>query len=153
METISESEFDSLFDVSPVVMAYFSHYKWGWDIQIISVEFGFVTYKNLPKVGDVLQPYGDPSDVTESTGWNCVVESYDPLADDGAGRIAVRNLIAEDQVYEVKGVDVDGMTFILWAYDSEAGTFQIHKSNPETGYNGEISGRTLLFEVTILNIT
>jgi hypothetical protein len=134
-------------------MAYFSHYKWGWDVQVVSSEFGIVTYKNVPKVGDVVYPYGDPMDSYTPEGWACVVTSYDPLADGGAGRIVVEHQISEADVYAVKGVDTDGMTFVLSAIDVEAGTFQIHKSDPTTGYNGEISGRTLLFEITVLNIT
>jgi hypothetical protein len=37
-------------------------------------------------------------------------------------------------------------------YDSENETFEIHLSDPSIGYNGEISGRALYFEVTIISI-
>jgi hypothetical protein len=86
-------------------------------------------------------------------GWDCVVESYDSLYDNGNGRIMVRHLVTETDVYNREGTDYLGASFVLSAVDEDAGTFQIHKSNADTGYNGEISGRTLLFEVTILNIT
>ena len=54
---------------------------------------------------------------------------------------------------EVKGVDIDGSTFVISEFNSTAGTFQISKSDSSTGYNGEIAGRELFFEVTIIDVT
>jgi len=152
VQTITEDEYRQTFEGNPVEMAYVDHYKWGWECQIIEVQFGFVTFKNLPLVDDLVYPYGNPGDADSPAGWECTVESYDPSADDGVGRILVRHGLTEEDVYNVKGVEHDGTVFVVSALDSESGTFQIHRSDPETGYNGEISGRTLLFEVTIINI-
>jgi len=152
IQTITEDEYRQTFEGNPVEMAYVDHYKWGWECLIIEVQFGFVTFKNLPSVDDIVYPYGDPGDADNPAGWECEVESYDPSADDGVGRILVKHGITEEDVYNVKGVEYDGTVFVVSAFDSESGTFQIHRSNSESGYNGEISGRTLLFEVTIINI-
>jgi FKBP-type peptidyl-prolyl cis-trans isomerase 2 len=153
VETLLETEFRSLFGVAPTVMGIASHYKWGWDVLITQVASGFVTFKSIPVVGDIVTPYGDPNDPDEPTGWQCVVQSYDPTADGGDGRIGVRHLITEEDTYMREGVDHLGASFVLSAVDEDAGTFQIHQIDTETGYNGEISGRTLLFEVTILEIS
>ncbi len=150
--TLYETEFLNLFGVSPVPMSIVPHYKWGWDVLITDVSLGSVTYKNIPTVGEVVTPYGDPNDSDDPMGWECVVESYDLLYDDGAGLITVQHLLTEEDTYWREGVDHEGVSFVLSAVDEDAGTFQIHKINPDTGYNGEISGRTLLFEVTILAI-
>jgi len=150
--TVDETEFLDLFDMSPVPMSIVPHYKWGWDVLITDVSSGSVTYKNIPTVGEVVTPYGDPNDPDDPMGWECVVESYDPLYDEGAGRITVQHILTDADTYWREGVDHEGVSFVLSAVDEDAGTFQIHKINPDTGYNGEISGRTLLFEVTILAI-
>lgn len=153
VETVSETDFTTLFGASATLMSLTPHYKWGWDVLVVEIKPGFVTYKNMPTVGQVVAPFGDPNDPDTPMGWDCVVESYDPLYDNGDGRIMVRHLITETDVYNREGTDYLGVSFVLSAVDEDAGTFQIHKSNTDTGYNGEISGRTLLFEVTILNIT
>lgn len=153
VETVTESEFSSLFGSSATLMTIVPHYKWGWDVLVVQIASGYVTIKNLPTVGEVVTPYGDPDDPDFPLGWECVVESYDAAADDGAGRIEVRHLLTEADTYYREGEDHTGVQFVLSDVDEEAGTFTIHKIDTDTGYNGEISGRTLLFEVTIINIT
>lgn len=152
VETIDQTSFESLFGVSAEPMVVASHYKWGWDVLVTEVSLGVVTYKNIPSVGEIVTPYGDPNDYDDPMGWECEVESYDVHYDDGVGRIVVRHLLTDADTYCREGVDHLGASFVLSDVDEGAGTFQIHKIDPETGYNGEISGRTLLFEVTILAI-
>lgn len=153
VETVDETSFRSLFGVSPEPMTIVPHYKWGWDVLVTEVSSGIVTYKNIPTVGEVVTPFGDPNDPDDPMGWECAVESYDVYYDGGAGRITVRHLLTEADTYWREGVDYLGTSFVLSDVDEEAGTITIHKIDAETGYNGEISGRTLLFEVTILEIT
>lgn len=150
--TVSDTDFTLQFRTPATLMTVLQHYKWGWDVLVVKIESGFVTYKNMPTVGQVVTPYGDPNDLDDPMGWECVVESYEPSYDDGVGRLKVRHMVSEGDVYNVQGTDYDDTWFVLYAVDSEAGTFEIHKSDPETGYNGEISGRPLLFEITIINI-
>lgn len=153
VETMTESEYTSLFKTTPTLMTLVSHYKWGWDVLVVQVESGYVTFKNIPTVGEVVTPYGDQDDPDFPMGWDCVVETYDAAADDGTGRIAVRHLLTEADTYQREGEDHTGVSFVLSDVDEDAGTFTIHKIDSASGYNGEISGRTLLFEVTIINIT
>jgi FKBP-type peptidyl-prolyl cis-trans isomerase 2 len=61
-------------------------------------------------------------------------------------------MIGPEDVYNVKGVDSNGYTFVLSAYDSANETFRISYVDSTTGYNGEIAGRTLYFEVTIISV-
>jgi len=151
-ETMSESSFKNLFNIEPVVMDRLPHYIWKWDVLVVEVSSGVVTFKSIPDVDQVVYPFGDPSDGEDPQGWVCTVESVDPLANGGVGEIVVRHQITEEDVYMIKGVLYSGQAFILSGVDEANGTFEVHKSNPEIGYNGEISGRTLYFEVTILNI-
>ena len=149
-EIMPESNFKALFNIEPVVMDFVPHFKWKWDVLVVEVSMGVVTFKHAPTIGQVVYPFGDPSDDEDPAGWACVVESFDPGASDGAGEVVVRHLVTEADVYAVKGVMYTGQVFILSGYDSVNETFEIHRSNPETGYNGEISGRTLYFKVTIV---
>jgi FKBP-type peptidyl-prolyl cis-trans isomerase 2 len=151
-ETMPETDFRTLFAIEPVEMDKVPHFVWKWDVLVIDVSFGIVTFKHVPDVGEVVYPFGDPTDNEDPNGWACEVESYDPAANEGVGEVVVRHQVVEEDVYEVKGTIYTGQPFVVSGYDDANGTFEIHKSNPETGYNGEISGRTLFFEVTILGI-
>jgi len=152
IEVMTEDQFRDVYDDEPIPMHRYTHFFWGWDVVVVERIGGTVTLRNEPYVGEVISPYGDPQDPETPAGWYCLVESYDSTAYDGMGSITVRHLITSDDVYRLKGTDYDGREFVLSAFNSTAGTFQIHKSDPDTGYNGEISGRTLYFEVTILDV-
>jgi hypothetical protein len=149
--TIDESEFRSLFPSDPIPMSTVPHYFWDWDVLVIDVSGGMVTYRHQPQVGQVVKPFGDPGDLLAPEGWLCVVEGYDVLADGGVGKVTVRHMVSPEDVYYVKGVHEDGNEFILWDYDESDMTFTIHLSDKETGYNSEVSGRTLFFEVRIIS--
>ncbi len=152
VETISSDDFSELFGTSATPFSYVTHYEWGWDVLVISDEYGMVTYKHAPSVGQVVYPFGNPGDEFTPSGWACTVVSYDPAAEDGIGKIVVHHDITESDVYDVKGVTYDGSIFIVSGYNESAGTFQVHWSNSEVGYNGEIAGRTLVFEVYIRGV-
>lgn len=151
-EIISESDFKSLFSVEPVVLDYAPHYKWDYDIIVTNIEFGYVTFKHFPTVGETIYPFGDPSDDENPAGWPCTVESFASSADDGIGEVMIRHHVAASDVYAIKALSYDDEVFVVSSFDSENGTFQIHRSDSAIGYNGEISGRALYFEVTILGV-
>ncbi|MGB2582473.1 MAG: FKBP-type peptidyl-prolyl cis-trans isomerase [Thermoplasmata archaeon] len=149
-EMMPESTFTTLFNIEPVELDFVPHFKWKWDVLVVEVSQGLVTFKHAPTIDQVVYPFGDPSDDEDPAGWACVVESFDPGASNGAGEVVVRHEVTETDVYAIKGVMHTGQVFILSGYDSANGTFEVHRSNPETGYNGEISGRALYFKVTIV---
>ena len=72
-ETIPEKTFETLFKINPVVMDHAPHYKWKWDVIITNIEFGLVTFKHAPTVGETVYPFGDPSDPEDPAGWPCAV--------------------------------------------------------------------------------
>ena len=149
-EMMPESTFTTLFNIEPVELDFVQHFKWKWDVLVVEVSQGLVTFKHAPTIGQEVYPFGDPSDDEDPAGWACVVESFDPEASNGSGEVVVRHVVTEADVYAIKGVMYTGQVFILSGYDSANGTFEIHRSNPEAGYNGEIAGRTLYFKVTIV---
>lgn len=152
-ETFSASDFVNRFNTEPILMRTVTHFFWGWDAQIVYNSSARVTIKMTPTVGQVVYPFGHPDDPTVPSGWPVVVESYDPLANDGAGSITIRHLLTNADVYNVKGFDADGVEFVVSGLNSTNETFQIHKVDTASGYNGELAGRTLFFEVTVIEIS
>ena len=150
-EVYTVADFTDFYDTSPVVLDQLNHFFWKWDVMVASVTDGFVTVISQPDEGSVLYPFGNP-ELAANTGWDVKVTSYDPAALEGAGLITIEHMVGPDDVFYKKGTDADGETFILWGYDSENNTFQIHRSNSQTGYNAEVSGRTLYFEITINSV-
>jgi len=149
-EVMSESSFQGYFSVEPIPLRILPHYLWGWNVRVISISDGMVTFKHEPIVGQVVMPFGNPESSTSPSGWYVRVESFDPLANGGKGLVTARHLISSSDELRVKGVDADDNTFILWDFDDANQTFQIHLSDATTGYNAEVSGRDLYFDVTIL---
>jgi FKBP-type peptidyl-prolyl cis-trans isomerase 2 len=149
LEIMTEEQFTDSFKTNPVRMAILPHYFWGWNVQVIELLAGMVTIKNIPTVGEVVYPFGDPDDATDPSGWPVEVVSYSVDAQE----ISVEHHLTSSDVYNVKGTDIDGKTLIVTAFNADNGTFQVGKSDPSTGYNAEIVGRLLLFEVTIIKVT
>jgi len=155
-EVMTVQEFKDAFQTNPILMQTLPHFFWGWNVVVVfndnGNDNGIVRIKHEPIVGQTVYPFGNPSDSTSPLGWPVVVESYDPNGFNGNGMTTVRHIISPSDVYNVKGTDSDGKTFVLSAYNATAGTFQMHRSNSQTGYNSELAGRTLFFEVTVISI-
>lgn len=151
-ETMPESEFRGYFAIEPIPLRVLPHYLWEWNIRVISVTDGMVTFRHEPTVGQVVTPFGNPDTSIDPSGWHVQVEAFDPLAQGGLGTVTVHHMISPSDALNVKGTDADGDTFILWDFDETNQTFQIHVSDATTGYNAEVSGRDLFFEVTIIAV-
>ncbi len=151
-ETMSESEFRGYFAIEPIPLRVLPHYLWEWNVRVISVVDGIVTFRSEPTVGQIVTPFGDPDTSVNPSGWHVKVEALDPFAQGGLGTITVHHLMSPSDVLNVKGTDADGETFILWDFDETNQTFQVHLSDARTGYNAEVSGTDLYFEITILAV-
>ena len=151
-EYYSVQDFKSGFGSDPVPMATMSHYFWNWDVMVAEVSGEVVTVLNQPAVGGSVYPFGNPTDANEPAGWEVKVVMYDPLFEGGIGRITIQHMVSEEDVYNVKGTNGVGATFVISNFDATNGTFQIHIVDSDRGYNGEISGRALFFEITILKV-
>jgi len=151
-ELYTVASFKSYFSTDPIPLTTLSHFFWKWEVLVASVSGDIVTVLNQPTAGSSVYPFGDPTATEDPNGWEVRVVSYDPLADGGAGKISVQHMLSPEDVYQVKGKDSGGGVFVVSAYDATNGTFQLHRSDSTTGYNGEISGRALFFEVTIIKV-
>jgi FKBP-type peptidyl-prolyl cis-trans isomerase 2 len=153
LEFMTDGQFTTTFGTTAVPGQVYKHPFWGWDVAVVSDQAGLVSIRQDPTVGQVVYPFGNPNDIANPSGWPVTVESYDPSAYGGQGLIVLGHAVSQSDVYEVKGADSDGSTFVVSGFNSTAGTFQISKSDTSTGYNGEIAGRELFFEVTIIKVT
>ena len=151
-EVMTVEQFKSVFQTDPILMQTLPHFFWGWNVVVAFNDSGMVTIQHWPIVGQTVYPFGDPNDLESPLGWPVVVESFDPNGLNGNGMTTVRHVITSSDVYNVKGTDSDGSSFVLSGYNATAGTFQIHKSDSQSGYNGELAGRTLIFEVMIVSV-
>ncbi len=151
IETMTELEFESQFGQAPILNHVYSHFFWHWNVIVVDDTAGTVVLKNTPTVGQVVYPFGNPS-LTPSTGWPVAVIGYDGSANGGNGLITLRHDIGPEDVYNLKGTDIDGKTFILTGYNATAGTLTIGLNDTSSGYNSELTGRRLIFEVTILKV-
>lgn len=152
-ETYSAQSFTDRFGVEPILMRTVTHFFWGWDAQIVYNSSAQVTIRLMPTVGQVVYPFGNPDDPDVPSGWPVVVESYDPLAKGGTGSIVIRHQLASVDVYHVRGFDLDNAEFVVSDVNLANGTFEVHKVDTAKGYNGELAGRMLFFEVTVVKIT
>jgi FKBP-type peptidyl-prolyl cis-trans isomerase 2 len=151
-EVMTEAQYAGYFGVSPTKLDVVSHPFWGWNVLVADVSGGTVTIKSQPTVGQGVYPYGNPNTQTDPSGWEIRVIGYDPLADGGVGEITIQNMVSAEDVYHVKGADSSGNAIIIWSFDDFNQTFQVHSSYSDYGYNAEVSGRTLFFEVTIITV-
>jgi len=153
IEYMTDLQFTASFGTDPVVGQIYKHFFWGWNVVVVSDQMGGVYIRQDPTIGQVVYPFGNPNDLAKPIGWPVTVESYDPSAYGGQGSIGLTQDVSQADVYEVSGVDIDGSTFVVSSFNSTAGTFQISKSDSSSSYNGEIAGRELFFEVTIIKVT
>jgi FKBP-type peptidyl-prolyl cis-trans isomerase 2 len=151
-DIMTAEQYESFFGVEPVALDVTTHPFWGWSVQVANVSGGYVTIKSQPTIGQSVYPYGNPNVGTSPTGWEIKVIGYDPAADGGIGEITIRNMVSAEDVYNVMGKDSSGNAVIIWSYDETNQTFEVHSSYSDAGYNAEISGRPLIFEVTILKV-
>ncbi len=151
-ETLTADQFESRFGLEGTFLLVVPHYFWGWDVQVTDNSSGIVTFKYMPTVGSRYYPYGNPALAENPQGWPVLVEAYDPTGLGGNGSVTIRHEIQADDVYYIEGTDIDRKTFYLWSFNSTNSTFVIHKSDSSIGYNAELSGRALYFEITIVSV-
>jgi FKBP-type peptidyl-prolyl cis-trans isomerase 2 len=151
-QVMTEDQYRSSFGIEPISLDVVTHPFWQWNVQVANVSGGLVTIKSQPTLGESVYPYGNPNVASNPSGWEIKVVGYDPAADGGAGIITISNMVTAADVYNVKGTDNSGNNIIIWSFDDVNKTFQVHRSSSDLGYNAEVAGRTLFFEVTIVKV-
>lgn len=123
--------------------ATFNDPRYGWPVLILSANASFVTIENEPTAGTTASP----------AGWPVLVTSVSSTAN-GTGTITLVNQLSASQAGHLLGKDFAGTgpcttqahgQFIVTAVDAANGTYT-------EDYNTEVTGQTLIFIVTIVDI-
>jgi FKBP-type peptidyl-prolyl cis-trans isomerase 2 len=145
-ESMNISTFMAKFSVSPEMGLALVDPVWGWDASIFDLNYDAdrVTVMNTPVLGSVYKVYGDPEAVPK-TGWYAEIEYFDSSANGGVGMISVRHILDPQDGGRVKGIDPSGNEFIVMTVDSLSNSIVLN-------YNSEVTGVTLHFTVTLVEI-
>ncbi|MCI4344481.1 MAG: FKBP-type peptidyl-prolyl cis-trans isomerase [Thermoplasmata archaeon] len=117
--------------------------NYGWNVLILAANASFVTIENLASPGMAADP----------SGWTLLVTNVTSTAN-GTGQITLVNQLNPDSAGRIVGTDYLGTgpcsasahgKFIVTAVDLANGTYT-------ADYNSEVTGQTLIFFVTVVNI-
>ncbi|MCX8173976.1 MAG: FKBP-type peptidyl-prolyl cis-trans isomerase [Thermoplasmata archaeon] len=132
----NESKFTDYYGKSPMDGLVLKDPKWGWNVTVFATYGNKVVFHFTPQVGETVSPFG----------WEIKVLSVDSTANNGNGEIKIQHLIKPSQVNRIHAKDFQFRDFYLIGLNPEKGTFTID-------YNEQIKGNTLIFTITLLNIT
>jgi len=135
-EELNESEFEDRFYVKAAEGITIRDPFWQWNVTVLDITGGIVTFLNTPFTGMKIKPYDK---------WEAEVIYVDSSADGGKGVIKVKHLLSEKDENQIIAADRKG-NFIIVSVDTDAGTYTVD-------YNPEVVGKTLIFQVTIVSIT
>lgn len=134
--TMNATTFSSVYGETPISGSNVSDPVYHWPAEV-SVANGIVTVTNSPYPGEALRVYG---------AWPANVVSIDDSADNGTGAIWFQNHLEPSAVDAIGGTAPGAKTFYISAVDPTAGTYTVN-------FNKEVVGRTLVFQVTLLQIS
>lgn len=145
-ESMNISTFIAKFSVSPEIGLALVDPVWRWDASVFDLNYDAdrVVVMNTPVLGNLYKVYGDPEAVPK-TGWYVQIEDFDSSANGGVGMISVRQILDPLDEGRVKGIDSSGNEFIVMTVDSLSNSITLN-------YNSEVTGVTLYFTVTLVEI-
>jgi len=133
---MNESTFSEMYGKSPMDGLVLQDPMWGWNITVLASYGDTVCFFFTPEVGQVVHPFG----------WDIKVLEVDSTANNGTGIVKIQHLIKPWMVNKIHAKDFGGKDFYLIGLNQEKGTFTID-------YNQQVKGNTLIFTITLLNIT
>jgi FKBP-type peptidyl-prolyl cis-trans isomerase 2 len=144
VQTYTAANFSRVYaNVTPASGLSFTDPHYGWPVTVLSANASAVVIVNHAAVGMTASP----------AGWPIVVTSVSGGAN-GSGAISLRNELSPSDAGHLAGHDFLGTgpcsaanrgQFIVWAVNTAAGTFT-------ENFNSEVTGQTLIFRVTIVDV-
>lgn len=141
LDVLPIEQFRVTFNAEPVFMHTYTHFFWKWDVLVVATDPTSVLVKQMPTVGQVVYPFGDPNDQEKPMGWPVEVESYDLTANGGTGLITVRHELTPSQARNVEGTDIDGVTFILTGVNATSGNVRDTQERFQQWVQCRVGGR------------
>jgi hypothetical protein len=144
VETLSTANFSASYSgIAPATGLEFTDPHWGWPVVVMSANSTSVVLENLATVGQVANPQG----------WDVTVSG---IATNGSGvaMITVVNDLTPGDSGLVLGHDYAGTGPCSAA---SHGQFIVSSVNPGNGtytedFNTEVTGQTLIFQVTVVDV-
>jgi FKBP-type peptidyl-prolyl cis-trans isomerase 2 len=130
---------------------------YGWPVWIAVADSiaDRVQVMNMPQVDGLYRIYA-PANTSQAGGWNVRVLSVDSGAFGGEGRIVVHSELTAADDRNILGTEKVSSTvtktFIVTEVDVVNGTCILAYNNSATGYNAELGGQTLIFEIILTKI-
>lgn len=134
--TYTPSEFSSAYPGVTARPSIFVDPHWGWNDTVLSVNSTAVVLEFTPTLGEHISPLG----------WTDVVTGVSNTQGP-QGTITYTNQLSPQDVGQVQGTDWQNSNqqFFLTSVNSAAGTYTLN-------FNSEVTGNTLIFEITVVNI-
>jgi FKBP-type peptidyl-prolyl cis-trans isomerase 2 len=152
------ASFNTKYSISsPVQGMTIADPLYGWPVWIAVADSNadLVQVWNMPQVGGQYRIYA-PTNTSQPGGWYAKVVSVNSEENNGMGRIIVHSELTAADNRNILGTEkvssTSTKTFIVTNVDVINGTCILAYNNPSTGYNAEIAGQTLYFEIILLSI-
>jgi len=149
LQNLTYAQFQSTYKADPLEGFTVTHIFWGWDATVEKILGDKVYLQSNPVVGQIVSSFGNP-EKDPRDGWYQEVISVDPSANGGEGLIRVLNKVSIQDAYQRRGTNFDGTTFTILDVNESANRLTVI-NNSDT-YVGELSGRALIFDVTVTAI-
>ncbi len=150
-------DFFEEYDIYPYTNLKVTHPFWGWDVYVEEVQREIVILRNSPQMDTYYNAYKE-----DGIGWTSTVTSIDSNADEGAGRITIRNNVDLGTVVDAQRLasrddsfgEVVGIKRSAEQQASPQGVVvEVADGTVTIDFNEEVAGKTLTFKITILEIT
>jgi FKBP-type peptidyl-prolyl cis-trans isomerase 2 len=153
------SQFTAKYSITtPVQGMWVADPFYGWPAQITIADSNAdrVQVSNAPQIDGQYRIYA-PSNTSLAGGWYVRVVSVDSSANGGLGRIIVHSQLTAADDRNIMGYDkvssTSTKTFIVTNVSVANDTCVLAYNDSSAGYNAEIAGQTLEFEIILLSIT
>ncbi len=151
-ERMDREEFTETYGEPRMNMVVEDHF-WRWDKIVTSIGQERVRLRNEPDLEEIYRPTGE-------RGWEVEVISIDSTAADGEGVIEVEHTVHEAFVinsellslYDEKFEDVPQLKEVTGQSPDGEGILIPNGDYITVDFNDEVNGKTLYFEVEVLNI-
>ncbi|MEI6796251.1 MAG: FKBP-type peptidyl-prolyl cis-trans isomerase [Methanomassiliicoccales archaeon] len=152
------ADFNTKYSISnPVQGMTITDPLYGWPVWIAVADSiaDRVQVMNMPQVDGLYRIYA-PVDTSKAGGWNARVVSVNSSAFGGEGRIVVHSELTAADDRNILGTEKVSSTvtktFIVTQVDNVNNTCILAYNNPSTGYNAELGGQILVFEIILTKI-
>jgi FKBP-type peptidyl-prolyl cis-trans isomerase 2 len=140
-ESMSRADFAANYSAENAVLgAPFSHRFWGWPCQIVSLDNYTVVIQNMPEYGANYKGFDWNTTITDISTSNNVISLKHLATTDDSGKVIT------PARFRMLDADLPADVF-------DNGIITIQNNQVSVDFNKEVVGRTLIFQVTVTEIS